>query len=52
VLDAATVRRLLDREIIDRDDAVREYRQLGQDDAAERLDAEAAVLRRYVDTWT
>lgn len=52
VLDAANVRRLLDREIIDRDDAVREYRQLGQDDAAERLDAEAAVLRRYVDTWT
>jgi uncharacterized protein YqeY len=52
VLDAATVRSLLDREIIDRDDAVREYRQLGQDDAAERLDAEAAVLRRYVDTWT
>jgi uncharacterized protein YqeY len=52
VLVAANVRRLLDREIIDRDDAVREYRQLGQDDAAERLDAEAAVLRRYVDTLT
>ena len=49
-LDDATVDRVLYSEIADRDGAALEYRRLERHDRADRLDAEAAVLRRYL-SW-
>lgn len=46
-VDERTVMSIVDREIETREQAASEYRDLGRTDAAERLDAEAAVLRTY-----
>lgn len=47
-LSAAEVQRILMGEIADRDRAVETYRQAGRADRADRLSAEADVLRPYL----
>lgn len=46
--DAADLRRLFISERQEREDAVATYRELGQDEHADRLEAEIAVIARYL----
>jgi uncharacterized protein len=47
-LTEADVRSIVEREVRERADAAREYAGLGREDHAQRLRAEAEVLRRYL----
>lgn len=47
-LGAAEVQALLEGELADREKAAAEYRRLGRTDEATRMDAERAVIARYV----
>ncbi|WP_020673415.1 GatB/YqeY domain-containing protein [Amycolatopsis nigrescens] len=48
-LTEADLRSIVENEVRERSVAAEEYAQLGRDDVAERLRAEAAVLSRYLD---
>lgn len=50
-LDAPQVRAIVEAEIRERDDAARQFREVGRADAASRVRAEADVLRPYLDGW-
>jgi len=48
-LTAADLRSIVENEVRERDNAAEEYERLGRTEQAERLRAEAAVLRRHLD---